>query len=79
MPTATKNDNGKSEIGGLVLKLSAYIVATLVTVILTMTGFWLMEGYMGVTEASLALWEASLVNEQAISSHQALAELAWQA
>lgn len=44
-----RNDNSKSEVMGNVLKLGAYITATLITVILTMVGFWLMEGREFVT------------------------------
>lgn len=44
-----QRDNDKSDIFGNLVRLGAYIVATLITVILTMVGFWLMEGREFVT------------------------------
>lgn len=43
-----KNDN-KNEFLASILKLALYVFATLVTVILTMISFWLMEGREFVT------------------------------
>lgn len=54
MAVAKTQSKTSFDYAGFVLRMSGYVVTTLITIILTMTGFWLMEGRNYITRDEAA-------------------------